>query len=111
MKKIFLFPCLLLAFALGACSSDEEADMTIELASPQLKATTNVNMVTITWTEIPKTAGYAYRFDGGEYTEVGADVLKYTGAMTNGPHMFEIYAVGNKTHTTDSAVRKIECTL
>ena len=108
MKKIFLFPCLLLAFALGACSSDEEADMTIELASPQLKATTNVNMVTITWTEIPKTAGYAYRFDGGEYTEVGADVLKYTGAMTNGPHMFEIYAVGNKTHTTDSAVRKIE---
>lgn len=36
MKKIFLFPCLLLAFALGACSSDEEADMTIELASPQL---------------------------------------------------------------------------
>lgn len=108
MKKIFLFPCLLLAFALGACSSDEETDMTIELASPQLKATTNVNMVTITWTEIPKTAGYAYRFDGGEYTEVGADVLKYTGAMTDGAHVFEIYAVGNKTHTTDSAVRKIE---
>lgn len=108
MKKILLFPCLLLAFALGACSSDEETDMTIELASPQLKATTNVNMVTITWTEIAKTAGYAYRFDGGEYTQVGADVLKYTGAMSDGSHTFEIYAVGNNIHTTDSAVRKIE---
>lgn len=107
MKKLFLFPVLLLALCLGACTANEDNDMTIELACPKPVAEVSGNLVTITWSAIAKTAGYAYRFDQGEYAMLEADVLSQTWKMTAGEHTFEIYAAGNEQHTTNSAVRTI----
>lgn len=111
MKKFLIFPLLLLAFALGSCTTNEEEDMTIELASPKPLAEVKGNVVNITWPAIAKSAGYAYRFDQGEYTFVEADVLSFSGKIAAGDHTFEIYAVGNKTHSMDSAVRSIQLTV
>lgn len=109
MKKIFLFSCLLLAAVLaGGCESQTEEDMRIELACPKPTEKVKDNVVTITWPEIAKTAGYAYKLDNGEYTRVEADVLTFTQKLANGTYIFSIYATGDNVRTTDSAVRTLE---
>lgn len=115
MKKIALFPCLLLAFVLGACSDNEETDSSIELACPRLTHTVTDNLLTVTWTAIEKTEGYACKLNDDPYETLGPDVTSFTGKLRQGTNIFSIYAVGNKAHTTDSAVRTLEvefdCTL
>lgn len=115
MKKIAIFPFLLLAFLLGACSDDEATDTSIELACPRLTHTVTDNLLTVKWTAIEKAEGYACKLNDGSYETVGSEVLSYTGQLRQGANVFTIYAVGNNAHTTDSAIRTLEvefdCTL
>lgn len=110
MKKLLLFPCLFLALCLSSCESSDDEVMTIELASPKLKAATDLATATITWSAIPKAAGYAYALDNStEYItiEAAATSVKLT-QLSRGSHTFRIYAVGNLEHTTDSAERTVD---
>lgn len=115
MKKIALLPCLLLAFFLGACSDNEDTDTSIELACPRLTHKVTDNMVTVTWTAIEKTEGYACKLNDDAYETFGPEVLTFTGKLRQGTNIFMIHAVGNNGHTMDSAVRTLEidfdCTL
>lgn len=115
MKKIALLPCLMLVLFLSACSDDDAADTSIELACPRLTHKVTDNQLTVNWTAIEKTEGYACRLNDEPYTTVGPEVLTFTGKLHQGANVFMIYAVGNNAHTTDSAVRTLEvefdCTL
>ena len=110
MKKYLIFPILSLFFALAGCETTDDEAMTIELASPKLKVTTELATATVTWDAIAKTAGYAYALDQStEYVQLAADVTSVTlTQLAKGPHTFRIKAVGNLEHTTDSAERTID---
>ena len=111
MKKLLLFPCLILAFCLGACDSSDDEVMTIELARPQtLKVKTELATATFTWDAVAKAEGYAYALDNSaEYTTIDASAttLKLT-QLSRGSHTLHIYSIGNTEHTTDSAERTID---
>ena len=110
MKKYLIFPILSLFIALAGCETTDDEAMTIELASPKLKVTTELATATVTWDAIAKTAGYAYALDQStEYVQLAADVTSVTlTQLAKGPHTFRIKAVGNLEHTTDSAERTID---
>lgn len=115
MKKIALIPCLLLALLLGACSDNDQTDSSIELACPRLTYKVTDNLVTVTWTAIEKAEGYACKLNEDPYENIGPEATSFTGKLRQGANLFSIYAIGNKAHTTDSAVRTLEiefdCTL
>ena len=110
MKKYLIFPILSLFIALAGCETTDDEAMTIELASPKLKVTTELATATVTWDAIAKTAGYAYALDQStEYVQLAADVTSVTlTQLAKGSHTFRIKAVGNLEHTTDSAERTID---
>ena len=106
MKKLLLFPCLLLALGLSSCESSDDEIMSIELVSPKkLAVTTELATASFKWDAVAKAEGYAYALDNStEYTTIDAatTTLKLT-RLSRGSHTFRIYAVGNQYHTTDSA--------
>lgn len=114
MKKILLLACACVAFGFGACTSDEAADTTIELACPKPYVDQVVRRdISIKWPSIAKTAGYACRVDHdqtqGEWEFFDSDVLSYERSkLSNGHYRFHIYAVGDNDHTVDSQSRTIE---
>ncbi|MEG2239771.1 MAG: hypothetical protein RSB23_02145 [Alistipes sp.] len=108
MKNIVLFPILFFALFMGACENATERDMTIELACPKLSHKIKDNVVIITWSASAKAAAYAYKLDNGEFVKVTSDVLTYSAKVENGAHTFAVYAVGDNSHTTDSALRTLE---
>ena len=111
MKKLLLFPCLLLALGLSSCESSDDEVMSIELVSPKkLAVTTELATASFKWDAVTKAEGYAYALDNStEYTTVDAatTTLKLT-RLSRGSHTFRIYAVGNQGHTTDSAERTVD---
>ena len=111
MKKLLLFPCLLLALGLSSCESSDDEVMSIELVSPKkLAVTTELATASFKWDAVAKAEGYAYALDNStEYTTVDAatTTLKLT-RLSRGSHTFRIYAVGNQGHTTDSAERTVD---
>ena len=102
MKKLLLFPCLLLALGLSSCESSDDEIMSIELVSPKkLAVTTELATASFKWDAVTKAEGYAYALDNStEYTTVDAatTTLKLT-RLSRGSHTFRIYAVGNQGHT------------
>lgn len=110
MRKYLIFPIVSLFIALAGCETTDDEAMTIELASPKLKVTTELATATVTWDPIAKTAGYAYALDqSADYVQLGADVTTVTlTQLAKGSHTFRIKAVGNLEHTTDSAERTID---
>ena len=111
MKKLLLFPCLLLALGLSSCESSDDEVMSIELVSQKkLAVTTELATASFKWDAVTKAEGYAYALDNStEYTTVDAatTTLKLT-RLARGSHTFRIYAVGNQGHTTDSAERTVD---
>lgn len=111
MKKLLLFPCLLLALGLSSCESSDDEIMSIELVSPKkLAVTTELATASFKWDAVAKAEGYAYALDNStEYTTIDAatTTLKLT-RLSRGSHTFRIYAVGNQEHTTDSAERTVD---
>ena len=111
MKKLLLFPCLLLALGLSSCESSDDEIMSIELVSPKkLAVTTELATASFKWDAVAKAEGYAYALDNStEYTTIDAatTTLKLT-RLSRGSHTFRIYAVGNQGHTTDSAERTVD---
>ena len=99
MKKLLLFPCLLLALGLSSCESSDDEIMSIELVSPKkLAVTTELATASFKWDAVTKAEGYAYALDNStEYTTVDAatTTLKLT-RLSRGSHTFRIYAVGNQ---------------
>ena len=74
MKKLLLFPCLLLALGLSSCESSDDEVMSIELVSPKkLAVTTELATASFKWDAVTKAEGYAYALDNStEYTTVDA---------------------------------------
>ena len=111
MKKLLLFPCLLLALGLSSCESSDDEIRSIELVSPKkLAVTTELATASFKWDAVAKAEGYAYALDNStEYTTIDAatTTLKLT-RLSRGSHTFRIYAVGNQEHTTDSAERTVD---
>ena len=99
MKKLLLFPCLLLALGLSSCESSDDEIMSIELVSPKkLAVTTELATASFKWDAVAKAEGYAYALDNStEYTTIDAatTTLKLT-RLSRGSHTFRIYAVGNR---------------
>ena len=74
MKKLLLFPCLLLALGLSSCESSDDEIMSIELVSPKkLAVTTELATASFKWDAVAKAEGYAYALDNStEYTTIDA---------------------------------------
>ncbi len=69
-------------------------------------------VVTITWTAIKHVAGYAYRFNAGEWKNLAADVTSITETLkTNATHVFEIKALGDNKIAVDSEAASLEIKL
>lgn len=55
MKKLLLFPCLLLALGLSSCESSDDEVMSIELVSPKkLAVTTELATASFKWDAVTK---------------------------------------------------------
>ena len=55
MKKLLLFPCLLLALGLSSCESSDDEIMSIELVSPKkLAVTTELATASFKWDAVAK---------------------------------------------------------
>ena len=64
MKKLLLFPCLLLALGLSSCESSDDEVMSIELVSPKkLAVTTELATASFNGDAGTKAEGYAYALD------------------------------------------------
>lgn len=115
MKNILLFAFAWLLLLAGvACSTDETQDTTIELECPKPYVDQMIRRdVSIKWTSVRKTSGYACRLIcnniEGEWEQLDKDADIYTRTkLDNGRYQFQMYATGNMSHTTDSQIRTIE---
>ncbi len=69
-------------------------------------------VVTVSWAAVSHVAGYAYRFNGGEWKNVKADVTSITETLkTNATHTFEIKALGDNKIAVDSEAASLEIKL
>ena len=85
MKKLLLFPCLLLALGLSSCESSDDEIMSIELVSPKkLAVTTELATASFKWDAVAKAEGYAYALDNStEYTTIdGTEPATATASYT-----------------------------